>query len=94
MACSLERGIAGEKYERITQTQPHPTLVLDTPDEPPQTLLRAVLRAPVEARTWKQLLYLVVVFVLGCAAVCYLFIGIGGGLYLSVFLVGFRCSRW
>jgi signal transduction histidine kinase len=72
----------------MTQTQPHPTLVLDTPDEPPQTLLRAVLRAPVEARTWKQLLYLVVVFVLGCAAVCYLFFGIGGGLYLSVFLVG------
>ena len=69
----------------MTQTQPQPTLVLD---DPPNAVLTAVLRAPFEARTWKQLLYVVAAFVLGCAGVCYLFFGIGGGLYLSVFLVG------
>ncbi|MGW1737477.1 sensor histidine kinase [Nocardia sp. NPDC001965] len=72
----------------MTQTPTHPTLVLDASDEPPRALLSAVLRAPFEARTWKQLLYVTVAFILGCAGVCYLFFGIGGGLYLSVFLVG------
>ncbi|WP_336082685.1 sensor histidine kinase [Nocardia sp. SSK8] len=84
----------------MTDTPAEPTLVLDPTGEPtvvipapePQggarAALTAVLRAPIEARTWKELAYLIVVFALGCAAVCYLFFGFGGGLYASIFLIG------
>ncbi len=69
-----------------------PTLALEKPDpEPDRTgpsLLRAAVRAPIEARTWKELVYLVAAFILGCAGVTYLFLGIGGGLYISIFIIG------
>ncbi|MBF6067874.1 MULTISPECIES: sensor histidine kinase [Nocardia] len=75
----------------MTETSTEPTLVLDRPVAPlppPRRTVPAVLRAPVEARTWKELVYLVTAFALGCVAVCWVFFGIGGGLYLSVLVVG------
>ncbi|MGX1808601.1 sensor histidine kinase [Nocardia sp. NPDC055321] len=86
----------------MSETAALPTLVLDMPDStdnpppagpPPETtapepVWRAVLLAPFRLRTWKELLYLVVVFVLDCAAATYLFFGLGGAGYLSIFLVG------
>ncbi|MEU2255758.1 sensor histidine kinase [Nocardia xishanensis] len=76
----------------MTETQAEPTLVLDKqaapPEQPGRAALSAVLRAPIQARTWKELAYLITAFVLGCLAVCYLFFGFGGGLYASIFLVG------
>lgn len=68
-----------------------PTVALDAPQDEPRRRtgpLTAVLRAPLEARTWKELAYLVLSFVLGCVAVCYLFFGFGGGLYASILLIG------
>ncbi|MGW6117683.1 sensor histidine kinase [Nocardia sp. NPDC055165] len=68
-----------------------PTVALDATQETPQRRtgpLGAILRAPFEARTWKELAYLVLSFVLGCVAVCYLFFGFGGGLYASIVLIG------
>ena len=47
-----------------------------------------VLYAPFQARFWRELLDLVTVFVLGCLAVSYLFLLVGGGLYLCVVLIG------
>lgn len=76
----------------MTDTHAEPTLVLDKPAAPPgepgRSPLRAALRAPIEARTWKELAYLIAVCVLGGVAISYLFFGFGGGLYLSIFLVG------
>ncbi|MBC7299978.1 MAG: sensor domain-containing protein [Nocardia sp.] len=74
----------------VAELAAEPTVVLDaTRDEPRRTgALAAVLRAPIEARTWKELAYLILSFVLGCLAVCYLFFGVGGGLYASIFLIG------
>ncbi|MFE9321380.1 sensor histidine kinase [Nocardia sp. NPDC052278] len=73
----------------MTETQ---TLVLDAPTgktgPDAREVLRAVLRAPIQARTWKQLVYVFTVFVIGMLAVCYLFFGFGGGLYASIFLIG------
>ncbi|MFI1234655.1 sensor domain-containing protein [Nocardia salmonicida] len=68
-----------------------PTVALDAPPHEPRRRtgpLTAVLRAPIEARTWKELAYLVLSFGLGCVAVCYLFFGFGGGLYASILLIG------
>lgn len=85
----------------MTEKPAEPTLVLDIDGEPTAALdptrddsrrrtdpLVAVLRAPIEARTWKELAYLVLSFILGCVVVCYLFFGFGGGLYTSIFLIG------
>ncbi|WP_245663591.1 sensor histidine kinase [Nocardia inohanensis] len=54
----------------------------------PGAVAMAVLTAPFRARTWKEFAYLVSTFVLGGIAAAYLFLGWGGGLYLSIFLVG------
>ncbi|MEV6319763.1 sensor domain-containing protein [Nocardia sp. NPDC051787] len=67
------------------------TLVLDPPSgepEPAEHMLRTVLLAPLRARFWKELVYVLTVFVLGCAAVAYLFFGFGGGLYLAITIIG------
>lgn len=68
-----------------------PTLVLERPDPPARTrppLWLAFLRGPFEKRTWKEFAYLVVALVLGGIAALYLFVGIGGGLYISIFILG------
>ncbi|GAB4589657.1 sensor histidine kinase [Nocardia sp. IFM 10818] len=80
----------------MSETADQPTVVLEmtepVPDSTvrtgPAAVLRAILTAPFQARTWKEFAYLVVAFVLGCLAICYLFFGVGGGLYLSIFVVG------
>ncbi|MCC3327475.1 sensor histidine kinase [Nocardia abscessus] len=74
----------------MTETHAEPTLVLDPPGaaEPREHVLRTVLLAPVRARFWKELVYVLTVFVLGCVAVMYLFFGFGGGLYLAITIVG------
>ncbi|MEC3958575.1 sensor domain-containing protein [Nocardia sp. CDC153] len=50
--------------------------------------LRTFLRTPFRARTWKEFAYLIIVFVLGCLATAYLFLVVGGSLYLSLVLIG------
>lgn len=85
----------------MTDTPAEPTLVIDSSGSPTAVLdvpppdaergggvLATVLRAPIQARTWKEFAYLLLSFVLGCVAVCYLFFGFGGGLYASIFLIG------
>ncbi|WP_084530017.1 sensor histidine kinase [Nocardia crassostreae] len=80
----------------MSEPADQPTMVLDLSEPAPETTvrggpatpLRAFLTAPFQARTWKEFAYLLVTFVLGCIAVCYLFFGIGGGLYLSIFVLG------
>lgn len=51
-------------------------------------MLRAVLRAPIEARTWKEFAYVFTVFVLGCVAIAYVIFGFLGGLFASIFIIG------
>lgn len=69
-----------------------PTLVLEKPGPEPArpgpSLLRTVLLAPFQARAWKELAYLIVALVLGCIAIAYLFLGIAGGAYISIFILG------
>ncbi|QLY30787.1 sensor domain-containing protein [Nocardia huaxiensis] len=69
-----------------------PTLAIDRPGSTSrragESALRTILLAPVRARAWKDLGYVIAAFVLGCAAVCYLFFAVGGGLYISIFLIG------
>ncbi|WP_330233485.1 sensor domain-containing protein [Nocardia sp. NBC_00508] len=75
----------------MIETHAEATLVLDPSPgepEPAEHLLRTVLLAPVRARFWKELVYVLTVFVLGCAAVAYLFFGLGGGLYLAITIIG------
>ncbi|MEV0295757.1 sensor domain-containing protein [Nocardia sp. NPDC050710] len=86
----------------MTETPAEPTLELETNAQPTRafeipagpsgpsarSVLGAVLRAPVQARTWKELAYLITVFVLGGIAICYLFFGFGGGLYVSITIIG------
>ncbi|MBF6175470.1 sensor histidine kinase [Nocardia blacklockiae] len=75
----------------MTETFAEPTLALERPDRPPLTagrVFRAILRAPFEARTWKELAYLVVALVLGGLAIMWLFGGFGAGLYSSIILLG------
>ncbi|WP_454196359.1 sensor histidine kinase [Nocardia sp. Marseille-Q1738] len=75
----------------MTETHAESTLVLDPPSggpEPAEHMLRTVLLAPLRARFWKELVYVLTVFVLGCAAVAYLFFGFGGGLYLAITIIG------
>ncbi|MFI6871373.1 sensor histidine kinase [Nocardia sp. NPDC050406] len=76
----------------MSEMSAEPTLVLERPETTPERarppLWLTVLRAPFEKRTWKELAYLLVALVLGCVAAVYLFVGIGGGLYISIFLIG------
>ena len=75
----------------MTETFAEPTLVLDRPDARPpgaRRALRAILRAPFETRTWKELAYVIVAAVLGCVIIAYLFAGYGAGLYTSIVIVG------
>ncbi|PPJ00244.1 sensor histidine kinase [Nocardia nova] len=76
--------------EAMTETLAEPTLVLDRPDSRPTagSVLRAILRAPFQARTWKELAYLVVAAILGCLVLAYLFVGYGVGLYSSILIIG------
>ncbi|AYF77555.1 sensor histidine kinase [Nocardia yunnanensis] len=54
----------------------------------PWTGLRTFATAPFRARAWKEFAYLIIVFVLGCLATAYLFVMVGGSLYLSVLVIG------
>lgn len=75
----------------MTETHTESTLVLEPPPgepEPAEHVLRTVLLAPLRARFWKELVYVLTVFVLGCAAVAYLFFGFGGGLYVAITIIG------
>ncbi|MEC3920485.1 sensor histidine kinase [Nocardia sp. CDC160] len=72
-----------------------PTLAFEPPAPQPDpdrtgpgTPLRAFLLTPFRARTWKEFAYLITVFVLGCLATAYLFLLVGGSLYLSLVLIG------
>ncbi|MGW0246027.1 sensor histidine kinase [Nocardia goodfellowii] len=71
----------------MTETQAEP-IVVPAPQPPAPPLWRAVLGAPFQARTWKEFAYLLAVFVLGLAVVTYLFLGLGGGLLVSLTIVG------
>ncbi len=83
--------------ETMTEMPAEPTLVLPKPGPepsepapertgPPPWLV--FLRAPFTARTWKEFAYLLVAMVLGGIATLYLGFAIGGGLYLSIFVLG------
>ncbi|WP_040784506.1 sensor histidine kinase [Nocardia pneumoniae] len=75
----------------MTETHAESTLVLEPPPgepEPAEHVLRTALLAPLRARFWKELVYVLTVFVLGCAAVAYLFFGFGGGLYVAITIIG------
>jgi signal transduction histidine kinase len=75
--------------DSMTETHAEPTLVLaPQAPEPEEHVLRTVLLAPVRARFWKELVYVLTVFVIGCLAVAYLFLGFGGGLYLAITVIG------
>ncbi|MEV0249465.1 sensor domain-containing protein [Nocardia sp. NPDC050712] len=56
--------------------------------QPAQPLWHTLLSAPFQARTWKEFAYLLAVFVLGLVAVTYLFFGVGGGLFVSLTIIG------
>ncbi|KAA0018974.1 sensor histidine kinase [Antrihabitans cavernicola] len=47
-----------------------------------------ILRAPFEARTWRELAYLLVGLVLGTLGIAYLWLGFGAGLFFAITLVG------
>lgn len=53
-----------------------------------QGVWRTILLAPFQARTWKELAYLFAALVLGSMAFGYVLFVFGGGLYISVFLIG------
>ncbi len=75
----------------MTENFAEPTLVLDRPDARPPTgrgVLRAILCAPFEARTWKEFAYLIVAAVLGVIVIGYLFAGYGTALPASLILLG------
>lgn len=76
----------------MTEIHAEPTLVLDpTPEKAGRSVervARAVLRAPFQARVWKELVYVFTVFVLGFIALAYLYIGWGGGVAISVTIIG------
>ncbi len=78
--------------EAMTEIHAEPTLVLDpTPGKAGRSaepVVRAMLRAPFQARTWKELVYVFTVFVLGCLAVAYMYLGWGGGLMISLTIIG------
>lgn len=51
-------------------------------------VVAAMLRAPLRTRMWKELAYLIAMFVLGMAGVVYLYFGLGAGVGLAVTIVG------
>ncbi|MRH91880.1 sensor histidine kinase [Nocardia sp. SYP-A9097] len=80
----------------MSDTDALPTTVLDMhapePVPPPRPgpgeLVGGFLLAPFRARVWKEFAYLIIAFGLGCIAAAYLFVGVGGGLYASIVLIG------
>ncbi|TLG13986.1 sensor histidine kinase [Nocardia cyriacigeorgica] len=68
------------------------TLVLDKPAttaEPAGTrVLRAVLRAPFTARTWKELAYLIAACLLGGLGTAYVYLAGGGGVLVAMTIIG------
>ncbi|NLU83240.1 sensor domain-containing protein [Rhodococcus sp. HNM0569] len=61
------------------------------PDAPPSrggSALSVFLRAPFAARTWREALYCLVAGALGVVGIGYLYVGVGGGLLLSLTVVG------
>ncbi|MFF2088219.1 sensor histidine kinase [Nocardia sp. NPDC058176] len=68
------------------------TEVLDVAPSPAPaatgSVLRAVALAPFQARTWKELGYLIAAYLVGALGICYLFFGLGGGLLVAVLVVG------
>lgn len=76
----------------MTDTHAEPTLVLDPrpgPEpRPRRDLVQTVLRAPFQVRTWKEFAYLVTAFILGCLGYGYYYVGVGGGLLISVTIIG------
>ncbi|WP_405160159.1 sensor domain-containing protein [Nocardia sp. NBC_01499] len=76
----------------MTETHVEPTLVLDPAPgkagRSAERVVRAVLRAPFQARAWKELVYVFTVFVLGCFALAYMYVGWGGGLAISLTIIG------
>ncbi|MBF6128084.1 sensor domain-containing protein [Nocardia brasiliensis] len=89
---SIESRRRADNHGAMTETHAEPTLVLDPmtgkPRSTAEQALRAVLRAPFQARFWKELVYVFTAFVLGCIAVVYLYAGWGGGLLISLTVIG------
>ncbi|MCM6777315.1 sensor domain-containing protein [Nocardia sp. CDC159] len=72
----------------MTETFAQPTVALE-PGEPAATrVIRAVLRAPFEARTWRELAYLIVAAPLGFLAMVYVLVAYPASLAPSIFLLG------
>ncbi|WP_228817125.1 sensor histidine kinase [Nocardia transvalensis] len=72
----------------MTETSIQPTVVLE-PTEPTATrVARAVLRAPFEARTWRELAFLIVAAPLGFIAMVYVLVAYPASLAPSIFLLG------
>ncbi|MEV6277332.1 sensor domain-containing protein [Nocardia sp. NPDC051832] len=72
----------------MTETQAEPTVFLDPPPPAGPQVWRTILRAPFQVRAWKELAYLLAGFALGLVVVTYLFVAIGGGLYVSITIIG------
>ena len=75
----------------MTETAAEPTLALDRPSPSGPTaahVARAILRGPIQARTWKQFAYVLIALPLAIIATPYLTGGFGVSLMLSVTIVG------
>ena len=76
----------------MTETYAEPTLSMERPDSRPPGVLTGVLaflRAPFEARTWREFAFLIAAGILGGLAMTYLYIGYGAGLFgVIVLLLG------
>lgn len=88
----IESTHRGDNHGVMTEIQTEPTLVLDTGARKAApfgwNVARAVLRAPFQARMWKELAYLISATILGCMVIAYLFAGFGGGFWLSITIIG------
>ncbi|NEW30199.1 sensor histidine kinase [Nocardia cyriacigeorgica] len=77
--------------ELMTDSSVTQTLVLDTPatEEPTgMRVLRAVLRAPFTARTWKELAYLILALLLGMLGTGYVYLAGGLGVFVALTIIG------
>ncbi|WP_228806906.1 sensor domain-containing protein, partial [Nocardia cyriacigeorgica] len=75
----------------MTDSSVTQTLVLDTPatEEPTgMRVLRAVLRAPFTARTWKELAYLILALLLGMLGTGYVYLAGGLGVFVALTIIG------
>lgn len=76
----------------MTETYAEPTLSMERPHTRPPGVLTGVLaflRAPFEARTWREFAFLIAAAVLGGIAMTYLYVGYGVGLFgVIVLLLG------